>query len=106
MTMGDSMGAAAALSFCHLADSCLAFTPQVDVRGYSALKRLDFKEQDKIELKNRIIANVKAKGTAVEIHYGGEREMLKTTKRQTKNTQKHLLTFSTNPLTHHYRILC
>ena len=70
MVMGDSMGGAGALRFCHLADACLVFTPQIDLRGYSAVKRLDFGEHVKVKFMEKIVENVRKKGSAIEIHYG------------------------------------
>lgn len=70
--LGDSMGGAGALRFCHLANYTLSFTPQIDLVGYAAVKRSDFKLSTKKEFKERIALNVKNTNSNnyVEIHYG------------------------------------
>lgn len=45
--LGDSMGGAGALRFCHLSNFTLSFTPQIDLIGYEAVKRADFTAEAK-----------------------------------------------------------
>ncbi|GMI40884.1 hypothetical protein TrCOL_g4345 [Triparma columacea] len=68
--LGDSMGGAGALRFSGLADFTLAFTPQVDLRGYKAVKREDFGEERKVLFKEKLVAVVGGGEGDVEIHYG------------------------------------
>ena len=70
--IGDSMGGAAALRFSGLADYVLAFTPQIDVEKYEAVKRLDFTAERRREFKRRIVGEVERAEGFIEVHYGGE----------------------------------
>ena len=68
--IGDSMGGAAALRLSHLANFTLAFTPQIDVEHYEAVKRLDFTVERRRDFKRKIIESVGGAKGYIEIHYG------------------------------------
>jgi hypothetical protein len=66
------MGGAAALRFSHLANYVLAFTPQIDVEKYEAVKRLDFDVPKRRAFKDKIVHNVALSKGFIEVHYGAQ----------------------------------
>ena len=53
MFLGDSMGGAGALRFSHLSNFTLSFTPQINLVGYEAVKRVDFTMEVKKNFRKR-----------------------------------------------------
>ena len=67
--LGDSMGACGALQHCDLA-ATLAFTPQVDLTNYEAVRRHDLTAERRASLRDAICDTVgRAKGPVL-VHYG------------------------------------
>jgi len=67
--LGDSMGACGALQHCDLA-ATLAFTPQVDLAKYEAVRRHDLTQERRASLRDAICDTVgRAKGPVL-VHYG------------------------------------
>ena len=67
--LGDSMGACGALQHCDLA-ATLAFTPQVDLTKYEAVRRHDLTAERRASLRDAICDTVgRAKGPVL-VHYG------------------------------------
>lgn len=70
MSLGDSMGAAAALRFSCLANNVFIFTPQVDISSYEAITRKDFSLATKKEFERDLLLAVSSSKACVTIHYG------------------------------------
>lgn len=70
--LGDSMGAAGALRFSTLADTVLAFTPQVDISSYEALTRTDFTLTRRKQFQDEVITAVCKSKAQITVHYGGQ----------------------------------
>ena len=68
--LGDSMGACGALQHCDLAASTLAFTPQIDLTDYEAVRRHDLTAERRASLRDAICDTVGRLKGPVLVHYG------------------------------------
>ena len=66
--LGDSMGACGALQHCDLA-ATLAFTPQIDLTDYEAVRRHDLTPERRARLRADL-CDVVERAPNVEVHYG------------------------------------
>jgi len=70
MFLGDSMGGAGALCYSTLADTVLAFTPQVDISQYEAITRKDFSISVRKSFQDQLLASLEETRAKITIHYG------------------------------------